>query len=451
MSKYIYSLKNYHAIRQADIVMDGITVLAGENGCGKSTLSRWLYYTINGSMDFEKLLFQEYVASIQNFVSKWEFVYRDIQRSGSPEVIKPGQSGYKKITTDQFEQLLLLDKFSAEDIERAQMIFAQTLDMFADVLYNYLNEENRGNRKIRILNFLEIKLDDFPTVKEAINAFVKKYERLVEIRTNNLYSCLHERRINDFARVVNHKFDETDSFPAELQIREDGLDLLDNGSLASIYNLHKAFYVDTPMAITGSGYDNYFWNELKSIMLSASSKNIPVEARQLIKRIKYLIGGEAKLVQDDTFDDLNELRYVSDDEEVDIELGKTATGFKTFIYLQRLLQNGCLTDSTLLLIDEPEAHLHPQWIVEYARLLVLINKNLGTKIMIASHNPDMVAAIRSIAEREKVLDSTHFYLAERMEGCHQYVYEDLGCEIGEIFRSFNIALDRIKQYGSDSI
>ena len=89
------------------------------------------------------------------------------------------------------------------------MIFAQMLDMFADVLYNYLNEENRGNRKIRILNFLEIKLDDFPTVKEAINAFVKKYERLVEIRTSNLYSCLHERRINDFARVVNNKFDET--------------------------------------------------------------------------------------------------------------------------------------------------------------------------------------------------------------------------------------------------
>lgn len=449
MSKYIYSLKNYHAIRQADIVLDGITVLAGENGCGKSTLSRWLYYTINGSADFEKLLYQEYVARIQNFVSKWEFVNRDIRRNGGLD-FKSGQSSSKKVTADVFDQLLVLDKFNVEDIERTQIIFAQTLDVFADLLYNYLNEENHEIRRNRILNFLEIKLDEYPSVKDAINAFVKKYERLFEMRTSNLYSCLHERRIKDFSRIISDKFDETDSFPVNLQLREDGLDLLDNGCLATIYNLHKAFYVDTPMAITASGFENYFWNELKGIMISPLPKNIPIDAKLLIKRIKNLIGGEAKLVKDDTFDELHELRYVSDDNKIDIELIKTATGFKTFVYLQRLLQNGCLTDSTLLLIDEPEAHLHPQWIVEYARLLVLINKKLGTKIMIASHNPDMVAAIRSIAEREKSLDRTHFYLAERLEGCHQYVYQDLGSEIGDIFRSFNIALDRIKQYGSDS-
>ena len=124
---------------------------------------------------------------------------------------------------------------------------------------------------------------------------------------------------------------------------------------------------------------------------------------------------------------------------------------KTFTYLQRLLQNGFLDDNTLLLIDEPEAHLHPQWIVEYARLLVLINKKLGVKIMIASHNPDMVAAIRSIAEKEGVLENTHFYLAEKNAESRRYVYNDLGQEIDEIFRSFNIALDRIKLYGSDSI
>lgn len=450
MSKYIYSLKNYRAIKQADIAIDGITVLAGENGCGKSTLSRWLYYTINGSADFEKLLFQEYVASLKNFVSKWEFVNRDIRRNSMLDS-KSGQPSSKKITAELFDQLLVLDKFNTEDIERAQMIFFQTLDVFAELLHNYLNEESREIRKNRILNFLDIKLDEYSTVKDAINAFVRKYERLFELRTSNLYSCLHERRIKDFSRIISNKFVERDSFPVQLQLREDGLDLLDNGCLATIYNLHKAFYVDTPMAITSSGFDNYFWNELKGIMVSPSLMNIPRSAKLLVKRIKNLIGGEAKLVKDDTFDELHELRYVSEDNEIDIELFKAATGIKTFIYLQRLLQNGCLTDSTLLLIDEPEAHLHPQWIVEYARLLVLINKNLGTKIMIASHNPDMVAAIRSIAERENSLDRTHFYLAEKLEGGHQYVYQNLGHEIGEIFRSFNIALDRIKQYGTDSI
>ena len=71
--------------------------------------------------------------------------------------------------------------------------------------------------------------------------------------------------------------------------------------------------------------------------------------------------------------------------------------------------------------------------------------------MIASHNPDMVAAIQAIAGKEGVLDSTNFYLAQKADGSHRYVYKNLGNNIEEIFRSFNIALDRIKLYGGDNI
>ena len=37
MSNYRYTLSDYHAIKEADITINGITVLAGENGCGKKT------------------------------------------------------------------------------------------------------------------------------------------------------------------------------------------------------------------------------------------------------------------------------------------------------------------------------------------------------------------------------------------------------------------------------
>ena len=136
---------------------------------------------------------------------------------------------------------------------------------------------------------------------------------------------------------------------------------------------------------------------------------------------------------------------------INIELAKAATGFKTFSYLQRLLENGYLTPETLLLIDDPEAHLHPQWIVEYARLLVLLHKTIGLKIMMATHNPDMVAAIRSISEREGILDHTNFFLASPGDTPHKSIYKNLNHEIGEIFQSFNIALDRIRTYGTNDL
>ena len=104
----------------------------------------------------------------------------------------------------------------------------------------------------------------------------------------------------------------------------------------------------------------------------------------------------------------------------------------------------------MLIVDEPEVHLHPKWIVEYARVLVYIQKYLHTTILIASHNPDMISAIKYISEKEKVADSLTFYIADEVEseGFGKYKFKNLGTDIEEIFSSFNIALDRISQYGA---
>ena len=77
-----------------------------------------------------------------------------------------------------------------------------------------------------------------------------------------------------------------------------------------------------------------------------------------------------------------------------------------------------------------------------------IHKELGVKVLVASHNPDMVAAIQSIAQKEEVIDKTVFYLAQREKDNPRYVFSDKGAEISDIFTSFNIALSRIEQYGN---
>ena len=453
MSKYRYSLHNYHAIEHADIVIDGITVLAGENGCGKSTLSRWLYYTINGATEFDVFLFREYVSDIQRIINRWDFISRDILRvtSGVTELHRQSQFPFIRTADTQLEQLVTDDAAGVENVERVQEIFLQTLSALVEQVYAYLNMEESVVRKERVLSFLDIRMSEDESPTDIVARFKDSHERLIEKRTNKLFRRSQGRAAKDFFQIIGDEFEETDTPPLELQLYEDGVELFEGEHVASVYNLRKAIYVDTPMAITADRGTNVFWRELCDMMYSVSDAKNTLENNLLIKRVKRVIGGEAKLVEDDVFGGMEELRYVSEDGQIDIELAKAATGVKTFTYLQRLLQNGYLTDNTLLLIDEPEAHLHPQWIVEYARLLVLINKKLGVKIMIASHNPDMVAAIRSIAEKEEMLGNTHFYLAEKNMDGSRYVYNDLGQEIDDIFRSFNIALDRIKLYGSDSL
>lgn len=124
-----------------------------------------------------------------------------------------------------------------------------------------------------------------------------------------------------------------------------------------------------------------------------------------------------------------------------------ATGVKSFSILQMLLKNGHLNEKTLLIIDEPESHLHPQWVIEYARLIVLINKYFGVRFLLASHNPDMVSAIKHISTKQDVIHSTHFYLAKNSSTRYMYTFEDLEQDIEPIFESFNIAFERIEMYG----
>ena len=149
-------------------------------------------------------------------------------------------------------------------------------------------------------------------------------------------------------------------------------------------------------------------------------------------------------------DELNrdaEIRYIRKEDSLNIPIDEAATGLKSFAYMMRLIENGYLDENSLLLIDEPEAHLHPQWIVEFARILVVLNKELGTKILIASHNPDMIAALQSISKAEGMEDMTKFYQACRDKSGLRYSYEYLGNNIEKIFGSFNVALERIKYYG----
>ena len=72
---------------------------------------------------------------------------------------------------------------------------------------------------------------------------------------------------------------------------------------------------------------------------------------------------------------------------------------------------------------------------------------LGTKVVISSHNPDMVSAIESVADKEGILPTVNFYLSEPdTENDGKYVFTGLGQSCEKIFDSFNMAIDRINRY-----
>jgi predicted ATPase len=215
---------------------------------------------------------------------------------------------------------------------------------------------------------------------------------------------------------------------------------LDKNNLSIPYSIQNAIYIDTPMMISVEDSHNEHWNDLNELLLEKGNKNNKYSS--IIS--KEIIQGD--VVVEEGLYSADDFKFKRNDGSV-FNLLDVATGIKSFSILQLLLKKGILNDKTLLIIDEPESNLHPQWIIEYARIIVMLNKELGVKFFLASHNPDMVSAIRYISEKEEILENVNFYLAERIKNEFSYDYRFLDKEIDPIFESFNIALDRINKYG----
>ena len=437
MSNYRYTLSDYHAIKEADITINGITVLAGENGCGKSTLSRWLYYLINGLNRFDEFAYKDLLKQIQDCLYKPDRVRRDIVN-------------WRDVTFNVTYSRLLESRVVYGDIDSLFHESLNILGAFREELASYMRGSDEANKK-RILMYLAAPEDEIVSVDDYLSLYCDDLEDKVTAAYFNASDDLNNHPIQSLQKGIHEYMIEEGIVdpPVSIQFYEGQTPLLTDRKFSIPYMLRRAIYIDTPMALALDGLAWKHWGELADMMLNSVKSDIPERNKILLARITRSING--KVSADKGLIQGEELRYHRSD-GLNIRLEDTATGIKSFAYLQRLLENGYLNEESLLLIDEPEAHLHPQWIVEFARLLGLLHKQMGLKIMIATHNPDMVSAIQSIARKEDVLGNTCFYQAERAsEDSMQYVYKNLGDDISEIFKSFNIAISRIQDYGSTGL
>lgn len=441
MSTYKYSLFDYHAIGQAEITIDGITVLAGDNSSGKSTLSRWLYYLVNTSFNFDELLFVELKDQLDGLLRQGRNISREISRYANDF----SSSDF----VDLCSNIQNIPYHQDNSVQLLMQMFEDAIKLLGEGLEEYFSSSKSEFRIQRMNRLLQLNFEGEGIQRFSIDQYVANRIAEAESYLSDFHRNAEERTVEHYFDLIHSTYGVQDKEPERIQLSEDGVKLLRKNELGSLLALDRAIYVDTPMALSfGSMYsDSVFWQDLRKMMKTSPAPISPASLKLLI-RIRKLLGGEIK-VQDSMYQ-RKELRYVRSGDNLNIRLEDTATGMKTFAYIQKLVENGFLNDRTLLLIDEPEAHLHPKWIFEFAHLLVLLNKELGVKVMVASHNPDMVAALQKVSEKEGLIDKTHFYQAYPEEGSYQYEYRDLGGSISEIFRSFNIATSRIQDYGEQS-
>jgi predicted ATPase len=105
---------------------------------------------------------------------------------------------------------------------------------------------------------------------------------------------------------------------------------------------------------------------------------------------------------------------------------------KTFLIIKRLLENGELKEHDILIFDEPEIHLHPEWQLEFAKLLVLLQKELNMTILLETHSPYFLNAVEVYSEEQNISDRCNYYLTTDEGGyCSA---RDVTASIDDIYR-----------------
>ncbi len=425
------SIKDYKAVKSADIELNGITLISGINGSGKSSISKLLYYAFKYANDYESIVDNSLIPElrqIERLVNNISFLRRSVSIS---EIRK-----YSRLAEE------------ADSIDVKIDALCAALELFKDIIIK--NEkahdsfsEDSFNRIRNIIDdsILDKRKNQDSSLSELLDNVIKKTKGIKE-KAHGLSS---DRGYNLYKRYLTEAL-ENDL--KSVKLSEYGIPFVGKEVLnVPVLNyIQKSVYIDTPMIVGMNRYIWHpileYWKDLNNVLELPAHKSYSHSINQSIKTIIH--GGA---YYDDSFSYKGNLKYKREDGLV-IDLLDSATGIKAFSLLQMLLRNGILSDSTLLIIDEPEAHLHPQWIVEYARIIIMLHKKIGVKFFIASHSTDFVSAIKYISEKQKVQKSVSFYLAEEdLNKPFSYNYKSIGTDIEPIFASFNKSLDKIGEYG----
>jgi AAA15 family ATPase/GTPase len=439
MSSYTFCIADYHAIKEASIKLNGITVLAGLNGSGKSTLARWLHHTVKVLNDYDTMVNRE---AVGKFSSMMEFIRRFAYNLARPR-------GY-------YSRLYLLDRgvrvSNMSSFEATKEVFSQAIAVISDMMYENITADTHEDSLNRYSGYFNIKRDEWTNSEELIVKILSKLEEDYKEIEKECAEKKLARSIQDFSsklfslKSYDYEFEEN---AIKLDFLEDGESLLKPDTFVMPLNLRNVVYINTQYL--GQSFSPNEDSELSELLINCRGE-ISDKAKALVRSVQDIISGDVTLSQKDS-----ESTAMSAQQQhfmlvrrngTRFDVRGAATGEISFSYILQLIKNGWIDDGTLLIIDEPESHLHPQWIVEYARILVLLQKKLGTKVLISSHNPDMISAVQSIAEAYDVLDKTIFYLTEN-SGDGTYTFKEQNDSIEQIFDTFNRAIDRINDFSDN--
>ena len=383
MNKAVLHLENIGLVHSADIALGGVTVITGNNNTGKTTISKALYsYARTMSR-----LASDYQNDAIDYASRNlnRIAWRLETRSESP------------CECNKILDLLLSsrnkDKKSFVDVKK-------TID---SILAGDGCPDDFRNQLVELQQILSISMCDYAKFH---------YEDILDAEFPSGVSSLLSKGAK--ARI-SMKMKVGSNFLNVFTYTEGKTDLnLDVGvPIPSVSFIDDAYSFDSFRHVTvdNDEYNALHHRDFLCMQLARSTETISTFDKLAIKAdLDELLAGFPKSACGCFRIEKGDYYYVEDGRA--IKIANLATGSKFFVILQLLFESGQIGRDSLLILDEPEAHLNPEWINILAKLIVDMNERLGITTVITTQSLNLVLAFDALSSSDK---RPLFYMAQHSD------------------------------------
>jgi putative ABC transporter, ATP-binding protein len=423
-------IERFAKIKEAEIELDGITVIAGYNDTGKSTIGKILYSVFNSLKSIDKSVNNKRKNDIQKVCSE----------------ITTGVYGNRHIfmAVEDGTGFLEIERILVNKIMEFKGDL--TIDEYRNILNEVIAEEDKKGRESEIEDYVETSYSKISAIKNTSQEDL--YKEIIERYFSNIF----------FTQINNCYYPDEEA-KINLNIKGKDIKLLFRNNKCMeielpINILHEAFLIDDPFIL-----DNIVYGKSSLLGISIREQLIrkimyqrdnlldgifdAVVAKESLRKINdvldKVVNGEIKNTKDG-------MQYISANHEEPISVMNLSAGLKGFVLIKTLLERGILKEKDVLILDEPEIHMHTEWQLIYAEIIVLIQKYFDMTILVTTHSSHFLQAIEYFSKKYEIENKCHYYLSKSKDS--GVTFENVTNNIDKIHSEMvepSIRLDRLEE------
>lgn len=467
-------LRNIGIIKDSDIQLDGLTVITGKNSSGKTTVSKVLYSLVEATTDVERRASNDkknYITNalyeVRNALDVFRFLCNQQltteesmfdNNSAIGKLFDAEQHHYRSLYSVANEKYihLLHDELQKFDLnayiksERTRKRYAQIVTRTGEIeeFSNLIRDRIRNASEIleKLFEVLESDAELLNYTRESINQTLRSEfsgqiqpisapnsQSYIELYDND--SLYFKIEVND-NNIVKTKTPVFISSPYSRVLFLDDPFILDRMKGRTWLSRHN----ENPDSILDVGRISTHDAVLANIL--RSQKNTTIFEDTVLEKKFSEIKEQINATIPGTFEFNTEGEYYVQDNRK-LKFSNLATGSKMFSFVKILIEKGLIDKNTLLIFDEPEAHLHPDWQNQFAEVIVMLVEKLNVKVLLTTHSSNFMLAIDAYMRKYKINAKCNFYQTEYLED--NFVnYKCVNEDMGQIYSDFMEYLSEVK-------